>query len=327
MTKKIICITGATGFIGKNLLNNIDKSKFKIRVVTRKKFVKFDEEIEVMYGDLSDINFPFTEFLKDVDCLINCMGQIKDNADLFKNNVNSVSLLITNLEKKIAKNNNIFHWVQISSSGVYGANTMSYLNKFYVHEDSLCKPKTIYEKSKHQADLIIIKTSKKIKTFKYTILRPTAVCDNEMPNRSLINLISLIKKNIFFYIGKPQSIANYIHRDDFTDSILLTISNAKSYNKTYIVSADCYWEDIVNQIIVNLKIKKNILRVPYWVGCIYIFFYRQILHKHATLPNLENLMSRTRYSNSKINEELGFKVKRNIPEFIQEFVNNLDNSK
>ena len=327
MTKKIICITGVTGFIGKNLLNKINKSKFKIRVVTRKKFIKFNKEIEVIHGDLSDINFPFTEFLKDADCLLNCMGQIQDNADLFRNNVNSVSLLITNLEKKMAKNNNIFHWVQISSCGVYGANTMSFDNEFYVHEDSFCKPKTTYEKSKHQADLIIKKTSEKIKTFKYTILRPTTVCDNEMSNNSLINLISLIKKNIFFYIGKPQSIANYIHRDDVTDSILLTISNTKSYNETYIVSSDCYWENIVNQITVNLKIKRNILRVPYFIGFIYVFFYRQILHKYKKLPNLENLMSRTRFSNSKINKELGFKVKKCIPEFIQELVNNIDNSK
>ena len=200
---------------------------------------------------------------------------------------------------------------------------MSFSDKIDINEDSKCSPKNLYEKSKYQADLIIKKTSNNDKLFKYTILRPTAVCDKEMPNQSLNNLIKLIKIKRFFYIGRPNSIANYIHRDDFTNAILLSLYDPNAYNETYIVSSDCYWEEIINQIIYHFRIKYNIFRLPYSIGFVYVFLYKILIYKLKILPNLENLMSRTRYENTKITKELGFKLKKNVPNLMKELICNI----
>ena len=59
MSRKIICITGATGFIGMDILKKIDRKKFKIRVVTRNRLAKFDKGIDVIYGDITKNDFPY----------------------------------------------------------------------------------------------------------------------------------------------------------------------------------------------------------------------------------------------------------------------------
>ena len=45
------------------------------RILTRKKQIKFHNNVEVFTGDLTDGNFSIKEFIKNCDILYNCAGK------------------------------------------------------------------------------------------------------------------------------------------------------------------------------------------------------------------------------------------------------------
>ena len=75
---KIVCVTGANGFIGKKLVEELIKTECTVRILTRKKQIKFHNNVEVFTGDLTDGNFSIKEFIKNCDILYNCAGEINN---------------------------------------------------------------------------------------------------------------------------------------------------------------------------------------------------------------------------------------------------------
>ena len=47
LNEKIICVTGGNGFIGKKLIEELLKINCRIKILTRKKDSKFDNNVEI----------------------------------------------------------------------------------------------------------------------------------------------------------------------------------------------------------------------------------------------------------------------------------------
>ena len=73
---KVVCVTGATGFIGKHLIQELSKTGSKIKILSRGgKTVP--ENVEVFIGDLVNPGNTIKDFLKDCDIIFHCAGEIK----------------------------------------------------------------------------------------------------------------------------------------------------------------------------------------------------------------------------------------------------------
>jgi UDP-glucose 4-epimerase len=70
---KVVCVTGATGFIGKHLVHELSKTGYKIKILSRGgKTVP--ENVEVFIGDLVNPGQSVKDFLKDCDIIFHCAG-------------------------------------------------------------------------------------------------------------------------------------------------------------------------------------------------------------------------------------------------------------
>ena len=183
----IIAITGGTGFIGKLLLDKYLKQGHQVRLLSR--YNKPERKnVQYFLGDLSNPNLNFSDFVDGVDILYHCAGEINNQSLMHELHVNGTQRLVHAAKGKIGR------WVQLSSVGAYGI----YRNGI-ITENSIEQPIEIYEQSKAQADRIVINSG-----IPFVILRPSIVFGGNMPNQSLRNLLHIIHKGLFFFMGKKN---------------------------------------------------------------------------------------------------------------------------
>ena len=74
------------------------------------------------------------------------------------------------------------------------------------HVDPFCVvEEKLAEKTKAESDQLVMNAARK-GTFTYSILRPSNVFGPTMTNQSLFQMIEMISKGLFFFIGKDVAI-------------------------------------------------------------------------------------------------------------------------
>ena len=104
--KKVVCITGANGFIGRKIVEYVNKQCGRIKVLTRKKDLKFPGNVEIFVDDLTDSNCDLEEFLKDADILIHCR-QTKIENEMSALHIDGTRALIASVKKEISRSQKI----------------------------------------------------------------------------------------------------------------------------------------------------------------------------------------------------------------------------
>ena len=252
---KTIFVTGATGYLGRNLIPKL-KEYFEVKCLVRK--TRHRDEIkncEIVHGDIRDKAF-LEQALKNIDVVIH-LAAITNTLDesIEDVNVNGTKNLI-----EACKKNKMDRFIFISSTAATKANDP-------------------YGKTKKQAEDIIIKSK-----LKYTILRPGVIYSKDSPN--LLNIISINKKIPFFtpIVGDGKYKINPVYINDVISAIIAVINNKKAINKTYYIVGPNNIEfnefiDIINK---NLDIKRKKIHIPIWL-CMLIAKLLERLIKKATI--------------------------------------------
>ena len=249
-----ILITGASGFIGQHLLEDLLPEDFEVRIITRQlnKSLRVKPDwIEIMQADLNDL-----ESLKiacvGIDCVVNIAAEVRNVDTQFETNVTGTENLINAIIK-----NNIKKVIHISSVGVVG---LPYSNKVVlVDEITLCNPNNGYEKTKKVSEDLFLEASLNY-NFQLVILRPTNVFGEFHPFNALLNLFQRLKKNHWFLYEK-NAIVNYLYVKDLTQLIVYLI---KDYQKSEIlnVGESVSLEVLVNHLSDILKQKVRYYYIP-----------------------------------------------------------------
>lgn len=328
-----VFVTGATGFIGKNLVEKMVEKGYHITVLIRNKksetiFKK--KNVNVLIGDITNIHS-----IKDKIALhttIVHLAGIRANwapKELF-NEVNTKA--VGNL---FIKNSQIKHILVTSS--VYA---MGKLKNLPANENQPLAANDLYGKSKMLAEEI---TKKKAQDtgIKYTIIRPAIVYGPGDNNLGMINkLITLISKKKFPIIGNGKNLLHLIYIDDLINGYIKVI-NRGGHNQTYILAADKPIQliKLVEIIKKNLKMHyKNIhLAKPLmlFIGLITERLYLIGLYFLPKIFKSEPLISKMKidtisdnwyYDISKAKKELGFRPNVNYEKGISKttrwFINN-----
>jgi len=314
--KKVVCITGANGFIGRTLVENLIKKGGRIKILTRQKNQKFSTKVETFLGDLTDSNCAFEGFLKDADILVHCAGETKNEKKMSALHIDGTQALILAVKNEISRSEKIFHWIQLSSCGAYGQPMKCNIENFReILETTETAPNNMYEITKTRSDELVVAASNS--SLFYTILRPSNVIGPSMKPNSFHLLIRLIGSGFFFHIGKKDAIATYVHVDDVVKAIVLIATNPKSRNQIYNISSDCKWVDLVKEIAVAMN--KNILpfRVSYKLISPFFLFIKFVFGKVVHVPQISSFAFRTTYPTLKIESQLGYKFSKKIPESVQ----------
>ena len=146
------------------------------------------------------------------------------------------------------------------------------------------------------------------------------VFGSKMTNQSLRRLIELVKRKLFFYVGRPGAITTYVHVEDVVAALVICAIAPRAKGQIFNLSSDCTLEDIVKHIASLLGVRQPWLRIPEPLINIPLGLVSSMLKNWVNVPSLNVLLLRTRYPTDKIENELGFKFSRPLPAGIEDLV-------
>lgn len=321
MNLKKACVTGANGFIGRHLIDVLKNSGYQINALVRNKNNETFDGVEIFVGDLTHNQNLLDDFVSECDVLFNCAGEITQISDMWATHVVGTSRLLDAASRMNSLNKKKLHWVQLSSVAVYGKGNEISKDPYIITEKTLCSPLSQYANTKYNSDNLIIEAGN-CNTITYSILRPSNVIGPKMTNRSLFSLISTVHNNRYFYIGKPGSIANYVHIDDVINSLILCAEHPVAKGKIYNLSSDCLMEELINNIGLLLGVKLPWFRFPEIPIRLMVRILGSLLNIPLTQSRIDVLVNRVCYPSDKIIQELNFRFTKPMPDAIKDLIKN-----
>jgi len=316
MKKKSILIIGATGFIGKHLVEALPNRNNKITCLIRKKSKKKDIDflkkfkVNLFYGDLKNKK-SLERIDNNLDTVIYLAGGgkttsfLKEDFDhLYDYNVKALK----NFLDSIKNMKRIIFVSSISAMGIQKGKIMD--------ETIKCTPYLPHEKCKFFAEKLIKKYSK-TKKYRFIILRPSIVY-GERGFGDTFNMIKMINKGFFFMPGNGKNITPWVYVKNVVEAIILLIR--KGNNETYIINnnENLSFNEIIKQISKNLNKKIFLIHLPVILLKPLVFIQEKIfLFFNKTPPlnmyRLDSMTSNRFYSIKKI-KEIGYKQKYDFKE-------------
>ena len=267
---KKILVTGAGGFIGSQLVEELLRRKFKVRA-----FFKYsssssrgwlkdnkNKNLEVIHGDISDYD-SVAEAFKGINIVFNLAALIsvpysfKNPSSFIQTNVDG---LINVLRASRQNKKNIKRIIQISSSEVYG-NTINSKIKVLT-EDLKLKSESPYAASKIAADHLAI-TSFRSHGPPIVVARPFNTFGPRQSLRAVIptiisQLVNTNNKKI--KIGNIHSSRDFVYVKDTVDGLIKLMSSNKVIGEVINISSNNSYsiKDIIEMLSRYTKSKPKI---------------------------------------------------------------------
>ncbi|RDJ32122.1 MAG: NAD-dependent epimerase/dehydratase family protein [Crenarchaeota archaeon] len=128
-----IAITGATGFVGKNLRKFLSKQNIPVVAIGRKNFLTYKNEIKVVTKNYSE---DLSSKLINCSCMVHLVGVGKQT---FDNNYHDINFLLTKKILQISKKAKIKKIIFNSGLGASKNSTTDYFISKYLAEQEIIK--------------------------------------------------------------------------------------------------------------------------------------------------------------------------------------------
>lgn len=188
----LVALTGATGFIGREILRNLVSNGYHVRALTRKS----REDATSIHWVLGDLNnkTALHQLVEGVDAVIHCAGSVRGSSleDFVRTNVDGTSNLVQAAEQQAVKP----RFLLISSLAA--------------REPEL----SWYAKSKQMAEQYVVDYSAKDQ---WIIFRPTAVYGQG--DKELKPVFNATRHGILPLVGEITNKISLLHVDDFVAAI------------------------------------------------------------------------------------------------------------
>lgn len=306
---RVVAITGCTGFIGRHLVARHVALGDEVRYLTRSADSAPLPGAVRHVGDLGGAADDLRSFVRGADVLYHCAAELLDASRMEATNVTGTRNLLQAVQGEVGR------WVQLSSTGVYGLQRGG-----EVDEDTGLAPGNAYERSKAAADALVLEAAER-HGLSCVLLRPSNVYGADMPNQSLFQLIRMIDKGLFFFIGPPGAVANYIHVENVVDALLACGQAALPENgRTYIVSDHCPMETFVGLIAAHLGRPAPRLRLPLRPVRAAANLFGRVPGFPLKPSRVDALTDRTVYRTDRIIRELGYRNRITLEQGVGELV-------
>ena len=306
-----VAITGGTGFIGRKLVQRHLERGDHVRVLSRRPIMVsgLPDSVEWFEGDLIAFDH-ILPFVDGVDVLYHCAGQLTDENSMRSLHVGGTKALVE------AASGRIGHWVQLSSVGVYGP-----VSAGLIYEHSPLNPVGEYETTKSESDGIVIGAARE-GAFTFSVLRPSIVYGGDMANQSLFDLIAMIERGLFFFVGHKGASANYIHVDNVVEGLIRCGTMKGAKDKIFNLSDHCSLETFVKIISSQLGCKYPKVRLPEVVLRVMAGIMGKLPGFPLTLSRVDALTKRSIYSIKYIQKELAYKHVISMDDGVKRLVSN-----
>lgn len=249
-----IIVLGGCGYVGTNLVSELLRLKYFVKVIDNRWFGNFLGKNERLINLKKDIrNLTISDF-KNYDCVIH-LANIANDPSVELNPILSweINVLSSYTIADLSLRAGIKKFIYASSGSVYGIK-----KELKVHEDLVLNPISTYNKTKMVAERIFLSYKNKMKVF---CIRPATVCGISKRMRfdltvNLLTLQAIKNKKIKVFGGKQ--FRPTIHIDDLTSIYIHFLNKNKK-------------QGIYNAGFENVSIEKIAKKIQKKIDCRLIF--------------------------------------------------------
>ncbi|MFZ4928892.1 NAD-dependent epimerase/dehydratase family protein [Chryseobacterium sp. Mn2064] len=299
---KKVCVTGATGLLGTNVIIKLLQNGYSVIALVRKKSNWLGEENKNLKLVETDLLSDLSVFLTDVYCIIHIAAETRQNLlsydEYRKVNYETVVNLFTHAERMGVK-----RFLFVST-----ANTLGFGNTAFWGTEKAPQlypfTHSFYAQSKLAAEDYLIKNRKNTEV---VIVNPTFMIGayDSKPSSGKI-IFWAWKKNIVFY---PKGGKNFVHVEDAASGILNAVEKGKNGEKYLLTNENLSYKEffdkvnrITNQNPIMIAIPNMVLS---FVGLMGDGLRKLKIKTNLSSSNMKALQICNYYSNQKSIEELG----------------------
>ncbi len=260
-----VLVTGATGFIGKNMVERLVARQCTVHCLVRETSDVTGLKRPNVHLTTGDLLEPLpADLLKQADFLFHCAGLTlaKGREEYFKANTQACEILYESCVKHAEKLKRVVH---LSSLAAVGPSSLAHP----VHEGSPCHPVTHYGKSKLAGEVIAKHHAESIPI---VILRPPVVYGPGEKN--IFTFFKSIAKGWNIEMGTGDRVLSLIHVEDLIDAMLAAAEqHSESGSAFFTTDGNEYpWAEVARQTARILKIEPRTIHISEkWMPLIGIF--------------------------------------------------------
>jgi len=324
-----ILVTGATGFVGKAIVAELQKENHEVFCLGSLKSVDTDDLPNFQKVDIADFeSLKSLVNLQNIEAVIHSAGLAHQFAKTDEEDFRRINVLGTKNAALLAANSDVKHFILIGSVAVYGK-IRQQKGLVAVGEDFECEPESVYARSKLESEKVAREVCEKNR-IPLTILRlATVIGENDMGNTA--RLIETIDKRLFIWIGKGENYKSLVYKNDVAKACLNVLEKKTSVTEIFNVTAKpVSMKEIVSEIARHLDRKIPKIHIPsgllekIFLINTKLFRIEKIFNQSATI---EKWLSDDIFSGDKIAFEYGFRAETPISEAIRRQVEVYKNRK
>jgi nucleoside-diphosphate-sugar epimerase len=320
-----ILITGASGFIGSKLCNEL-VGAYSVRAFVRKGSItkNLDPKIEIVFGNLLDIQ-SIEKAISNVDVIYNLAAALPNaklnNTEYFKINGEGTKNLLeaSNKSKKIKQ------FIHCSTAFTSWGETP------FVNEENKCLPETVYEKSKFEGEKAVKSMIGKTK-FPITIIKPGLVYSSK--STFLYAIFKSLEKQRFFYVGGGKNLFEMNYVQDIINLLKNVLLNEKAYNDTFIISQKNpkHFNEIVEKSAKLLKVSPPKYNMPKEIFKTLLYLFLGIskvtnINSPINMDTYKTLTRNRAFDVSKALKKIGYNPKMTIENGLAQAVKEYEKQK
>jgi nucleoside-diphosphate-sugar epimerase len=303
-----VLVTGASGFIGRYLVEDLVNHGHHVKALTRQSSLKI-RGAKVLFGDITKPE-KFLSKLDNVEAVLHNAAYTLDYGK--KSMIKKINIEGTQNIANACRKMGIKRIIYTSTAGVYGfPNTNEEIT-----EKSAYKPLNVYHKSKLEGEKIL----RNYVDLSISVVRPSLVLGAR--GKGTIILLDNIKEGRLNYIGTGDQYISLVHPKDVAQCLRLVLENDKKENNFNVVSFICKIKDLFNEIATQMNVDPPTKHVSYYLAYIYALFAEIFSIKEPSLTRfrVKSLGTTRRISCNKAKKELRYESKFDLQSTVEDMV-------
>lgn len=319
---KKVCVTGATGLLGTNVILKLLQNGYSVIALVRQKSSWLGEENKNLKLVEADLSSDVSVFFTNIDCIIHIAAETRQNLITYdeyrKVNYEAVVNLFTHAELMGVKK-----FLFVSTANTLGFGTTAFWGsekapQIYPFTHSF------YAQSKLAAEDYLLKNGKNTDVI---IVNPTFMIGayDSKPSSGKIIFWTWKKKLVFY----PKGGKNFVHVEDAANGIVNAIEKGKNGEQYLLANENLSYREFFEKV--NRITKQNPIMIPIpnkllsFLGLIGEGLRTLKIKTDLCSANMKALQIFNYYSHQKSIEELGVQyqpIDKAIEEAVQYFIEN-----